>query len=828
MSWRERDGGGDESSFAPSFDDSGLGSSGGDAYPSHHAMHSSSEEGDPSSDEDQEHGLPVETQTAYQSNPAGASDRHTPGYRHGEPLSKPLYEPLSKRRPAPSVPMTIPGGASLPMTADTGGHGTEGSASRVNTHPQTDTDEHGSSRVVSGPLSSVSLPTIPLLFHNGAGGGGGDQPVLGVLAPVPPSLPPALPTDPASDIWAVSRTMPPEGETATGPVTADTVSDSVTDTVTTGSGVRRVLVRRRHKSGEGSDSDEGRREAPTDAGAPTDTTAGVSAGSSRGKRARGGRISPNTESPAAFSFSDTDSDSEGPVSQTSQYDARPSHPHRNTHRRTQPPRRVTHRPPAPSHTLSTDTVRAKDGSAFDIDDFLQGNSGESEDEGFGYGRAERGYAQYSGSDSAYGEGSDTEDIEETDGDGAQERERETYGGERDRGREASRAMMDRDDAPELIPSDGGLERGHSKLFWYQQEGVQWLYSLWRQGIPGGILADDMGLGKTIQVVYTLRALFSIKAIRHALIVVPMSLLQNWRQELQIWCPSVSVFIYHGAKSKRASTMHSAMVQRASVVLTTYGTMVSDLAVLVDPKGMGGVDMGQWDRIREAMDSARQTKASKARAKRESERERERQGKDKLTVESQIKSISRVGVRAPDMGVAMPMPMPMPGMGGGMGGGGGEAGVFDIDDMDFDVGTEDVERGADAIRPPDGAYMWDMVIADEATKVKNPSYLGLPLLILLVMLYPLPPPPDAMSLTAMAIRFIAAHTRVALSGTPLQNNLQELWSLINWVSKGTVLSHLADFKRVYAVPVSKMRTKNASDTERWMGDMALRGLIQSTA
>ena len=38
-----------------------------------------------------------------------------------------------------------------------------------------------------------------------------------------------------------------------------------------------------------------------------------------------------------------------------------------------------------------------------------------------------------------------------------------------------------------------------KLMPYQIEGLQWLLSLWENGL-NGILADEMGLGKTIQII----------------------------------------------------------------------------------------------------------------------------------------------------------------------------------------------------------------------------------------------------------------------------------------------------------------------------------------
>ncbi len=67
---------------------------------------------------------------------------------------------------------------------------------------------------------------------------------------------------------------------------------------------------------------------------------------------------------------------------------------------------------------------------------------------------------------------------------------------------------------------------------YQQIGVRWLRFLTRLGL-GACLADDMGLGKTIQVIALLldRKSDCAPAGRPSLLVVPASLIANWKSEL---------------------------------------------------------------------------------------------------------------------------------------------------------------------------------------------------------------------------------------------------------------------------------------------------------
>ncbi len=65
---------------------------------------------------------------------------------------------------------------------------------------------------------------------------------------------------------------------------------------------------------------------------------------------------------------------------------------------------------------------------------------------------------------------------------------------------------------------------------YQETGVDWLGFLSGLGL-GACLADDMGLGKTIQVLGLLAAMNSGKASRPSLLVLPASLLANWKAEI---------------------------------------------------------------------------------------------------------------------------------------------------------------------------------------------------------------------------------------------------------------------------------------------------------
>ena len=75
-----------------------------------------------------------------------------------------------------------------------------------------------------------------------------------------------------------------------------------------------------------------------------------------------------------------------------------------------------------------------------------------------------------------------------------------------------------------------------------------------------------------------------------------------------------------------------------------------------------------------------------------------------------------------------------------------------------------------------AVPWDLVVADEAQHIKN-----------------------ATSSTARNLRLIGSRCRVALTGTPVENNLTELWAILDWATPGLLGSRNA-FRKRWAAPI----------------------------
>ncbi|KAK2838198.1 hypothetical protein Q5P01_015410 [Channa striata] len=116
---------------------------------------------------------------------------------------------------------------------------------------------------------------------------------------------------------------------------------------------------------------------------------------------------------------------------------------------------------------------------------------------------------------------------------------------------------------------------HDKLYDYQRDGVAFLYSLYRDGRKGGILADDMGLGKTIQVISFLSGMYDNELVKHTLLILPTSLITNWTKEFAKWTPGMRVKEFHGtSKSERARNLEKVQ-RRGGVVITTYTMLITN-------------------------------------------------------------------------------------------------------------------------------------------------------------------------------------------------------------------------------------------------------------
>ncbi|KAK6455737.1 SNF2 family N-terminal domain-containing protein [Scheffersomyces xylosifermentans] len=115
---------------------------------------------------------------------------------------------------------------------------------------------------------------------------------------------------------------------------------------------------------------------------------------------------------------------------------------------------------------------------------------------------------------------------------------------------------------------------------YQLDGLQWLVTLYENGL-NGILADEMGLGKTLQCISFLSFLIENGISGPFLIVVPLSTLSNWYNEIQRFAPKINVFRYTGSKIERNKLNLSQIIakHKTNIVITSYEISIKDFIKL---------------------------------------------------------------------------------------------------------------------------------------------------------------------------------------------------------------------------------------------------------
>ena len=121
-------------------------------------------------------------------------------------------------------------------------------------------------------------------------------------------------------------------------------------------------------------------------------------------------------------------------------------------------------------------------------------------------------------------------------------------------------------SPQAAPPPPGLR---ATLRPYQARGLDWLWFCARAGL-GACLADDMGLGKTIQVLAALlRKKQEMPGSPPSLLVVPASLIGNWRAEAAKFAPDLHLHIAHRS-SGDTEKPSARTLANADLVITTYG------------------------------------------------------------------------------------------------------------------------------------------------------------------------------------------------------------------------------------------------------------------
>lgn len=150
---------------------------------------------------------------------------------------------------------------------------------------------------------------------------------------------------------------------------------------------------------------------------------------------------------------------------------------------------------------------------------------------------------------------------------------------------------------QAIGAGGGLKATLRK---YQETGVGWLRFLSELRL-GACLADDMGLGKTIQVLALLLGLKEQSGVKAAakpsLLVLPASLLANWKAEIARFTPTLrAVFVHPAEMAKddldRLSADSARALREVDLVVTSYGMLARQPWLVDRPWRLAVLDEAQ--------------------------------------------------------------------------------------------------------------------------------------------------------------------------------------------------------------------------------------------
>ena len=131
---------------------------------------------------------------------------------------------------------------------------------------------------------------------------------------------------------------------------------------------------------------------------------------------------------------------------------------------------------------------------------------------------------------------------------------------------------------------------NGELYQHQKKGVSWLLSMENldRGPKGGFLCDEMGLGKSVQIISVILG----NAKKNTLIVVPKSIVTQWKNEIYKFAPSLSVFIYDGSDR----TQDPDDLLKSDVVIAPY-SLLTEKAMMLQRIRWGRIVLDEGHEIR---------------------------------------------------------------------------------------------------------------------------------------------------------------------------------------------------------------------------------------
>ncbi|KAJ2614577.1 DNA repair protein rhp26 [Coemansia sp. RSA 1365] len=324
-----------------------------------------------------------------------------------------------------------------------------------------------------------------------------------------------------------------------------------------------------------------------------------------------------------------------------------------------------------------------------------------------------------------------------------------------------------------------------RLLGYQKAGLRWMFTLHQQN-AGGVLGDEMGLGKTVQVAAFLAALYHSRLLnRPSIIVCPATLMRQWVREFHAWWPVLRVSILHNTGYAIRHGADATDDSRSEFPYNLSAELGNDnqadiweLARAADPRfntqavdslGIGGsssfVDYDssedyEYDAYGSRIRRKRKPRGTLDWRKRQKQK-RQQQARNRRGTDAPNKASRENLLRASRL-------------------------VSHIQRYGhiIIVTYTGLQIYQDALLP----HRWGYAVLDEGHMIRNP---------------------DAEA-TLVCKRLDTRH-RIIATGTPIQNNLTELWSLFDFVFPGR-LGTLPVFNNQFAVPITLGGYATAGDLQ----------------
>ena len=93
----------------------------------------------------------------------------------------------------------------------------------------------------------------------------------------------------------------------------------------------------------------------------------------------------------------------------------------------------------------------------------------------------------------------------------------------------------------------------------------------------GVLGDEMGLENTIQTVALFAQLLSKGDLGPHIVIAASSNIDNWLRELETWCPTQKVLLYHGSRKECRDIRNSVLDEKMNgfnIIITSYNMALS--------------------------------------------------------------------------------------------------------------------------------------------------------------------------------------------------------------------------------------------------------------